>query len=172
MLQKLLTVAALVAATMLAACANGVPMSSNIGYVWAETVSACRAAGQPDDACIKQDLARCKALVDYANPGRDESTYMALTSAITTLVGTAISYDAAGLGIESIEAVSGSIVGSNAGTAIGYNTVLYRSSVEACMFSFGRDPKLTEQYFGLVAYTGEVENFENIARRLRAESDD
>lgn len=156
---------AILAAMTLSACA-GVPTKDSFGYVYARTVSACRANGMPNDKCVGDDLKRCVAMVDYANPGRSESAYMGLITGIATLVGTAITYTTAGVGATAGEAVSGTIIGSSAGTALGYNLVLYRSAVEACMYSYGRDPKLTEQYFGLVKYSSKVEEYKETAEKL------
>jgi len=160
-------IAILASITMLGACAD-VPTRDNLGYAWTTTTSACRAGGKPNDKCVAQDLNRCKAFVDYTNPGRSEAAYTGLINGIATLIGTAITYTTAGIGSTSLEAVSGTIAGSSAGTALTYNIVLYRGAVEACMFSLGRDPKLTEQYFGLVKYSGKVQEFTEVAKKLTA----
>src|SRR3989344_964777 len=132
-------IAILASITMLGACAD-VPTRDNLGYAWTTTTSACRAGGKPNDKRVAQDLNRCKAFVDYTNPGRSEAAYTGLINGIATLIGTAITY----------------------------NIVLYRGAVEACMFSLGRDPKLTEQYFGLVKYSGKVQEFTEVAKKLTA----
>ncbi len=153
-------------AASLAGCAHNVPTESNTGYVYDLTISACRSNGTPNDQCVAKDLRRCKALVDYANPGRDESTYMGIIDALSTITGTAIGYDAAGITgrafSDSMKVVGGEMAGSGLGTALSYNKVLWRSSVEACMYSYGRDPKLTEQYFGSVSYTGKVQSLDSV----------
>jgi len=167
-MRKLLTGAIVgLIAIVVSACANGVPSASNMGYVYTKTVSACRSDGAPNDPCVQADLNKCKALVDMANPGRDESTYMAVINTLTGIAGTAAGYELAGYGMTAVQAPAGSYIGQGIGTAVGYNSTLYRSSVEACMFSLGRDPKLVEQYFGLAAYFGpKVVDFDRATRSL------
>lgn len=156
---------AVLVSLVLGACAD-VPTRDNLGYVYTTTVSACRAGRGPNDKCVAEDLNRCKALVDYTNPGRSEAVYTGLINGISTLIGTVVGYAVAEIGNRSLEAVTGTIAGSSAGTALTYNIVLYRGAVEACMFSLGRDPKLTEQYFGLVKYNGKVQEFTKAAEKL------
>lgn len=164
-------IAILASIIVLSACAGSPPTNDNIGYAYTTTVSSCRAGGKPSDECVARDLNRCKALVDYTNPGRSEAVYTGLINGIATLVGTVIGYTVADIGRRSLEAVTGTIAGSSAGTALSYNIVLYRAAIEACMFSYGRDPKLTEQYFGFVKYNGgKAEEFQKAAEKLAPKS--
>ncbi len=112
-------------------------------------------------------------MADYANPGRDEATYMGVINTAATLAGTTAGYFLAGVTgnplKQSMEIVGGEVGGSGLGTALTYNVVLFRASVEALMYGFGRDPKMQEEYMGLVAYTGRTEHWDEIQAKVDAE---
>jgi hypothetical protein len=161
-------------ASQLGGCANGIPTESNIGILYTVRASACRAGdGMPNDTCVKQDRDRCVAMIDMANPARDETTYMTLTEALSTIGGGVLGYAWAGIKGTSLlntgKALTGQVGGSAIGTEIGYYPALYRSTIDACMSAFSSDLKLTEQYFAVVKYDGKVTRFEDALQKVRGE---
>lgn len=165
-MMNLIRISALSASLALGACAHGIAVPQNLGLVYTPVVSACRHSG-PNDACVTQDFKRCVQLVDYANPGRDEATYTGIVNAMTTIAGTALGYKWADIGGQafnnSMKVVGSEVSGGGLGTALTYNSPLYRSAVENCVNALGRDKHGVEDYFAIGAYTGgKVQNLDSI----------
>jgi len=154
---NLIRMSALSASLALGACAHGLAVPQNLGGIYIPVVSSCRTSG-PNDACVTKDFHRCVALIDYANPGRDESTYTGIINGLTTIAGTALGYGWAGIGGEafknSMKVVGSEVGGGSVGTILTYDSPLYRSSVETCVNALGRDKHAVDDYFFSGAYTG------------------